>query len=341
MISNYIKSSIIYIYINMEIGSDYNLNIKINNKKLFYFSGRIAIKEILNKINYNNDKCLIPNYLCDSIFNCFSNYEYYNIDNKFDIDIDYLQNKIINDKYKLIFIINYFGNIDKNIKSIINLCKKNNIIIIEDFTHNIYSNKLYGDICLCSYRKSLPTPFGAVVIDKKEILNINQKKKFNLIYIFLILYKLFGMFLKNYKLLKWIWRPILLFCEKNINIINYSGFDYLNNLLYTYYFDKDDIIIRKKNIEYLNNNLKLKTIKKFKNNYFTYVLIFKSKELRDNIRKILIENKIYCPIYWPLNFDLEYKCNHYLTNNILCIPIDQRYNIKHMEYICRIINQHL
>ena len=51
----------------MEIGSDYNLNIKFNKNKLFYFSGRIAITEILHKINKNNEKCLIPNYLCESV----------------------------------------------------------------------------------------------------------------------------------------------------------------------------------------------------------------------------------------------------------------------------------
>lgn len=52
----------------MEIGSDFNLNIKKENN-LFFASGRIAIKNILDKfIKNKNDKCLIPNYLCDSIF---------------------------------------------------------------------------------------------------------------------------------------------------------------------------------------------------------------------------------------------------------------------------------
>jgi len=91
----------------------------------------------------------------------------------------------------------------------------------------------------------------------------------------------------------------------------------------------------------LNYYLKIKTLNKFKNNYFTYPLIFNNRNLRDKIRKILIENKIYCPIYWTLEFDNEQKCNNYLSNNILAIPIDQRYNIKNMEFICQIINQHL
>ena len=48
----------------MEIGSDFTLKIK-NEKNLFFVSGRCAIKYILNNLIKNNEKCLIPNYLCD------------------------------------------------------------------------------------------------------------------------------------------------------------------------------------------------------------------------------------------------------------------------------------
>ena len=69
----------------MEIGSDFNLKIK-EEKNLFFVSGRCAIKNILNNLIKNNKKFLIPNYLCDSIFNCFKNYDFYNIDNNLNIN---------------------------------------------------------------------------------------------------------------------------------------------------------------------------------------------------------------------------------------------------------------
>jgi len=325
----------------MEIGSDYNLNVKINSKKLFFFSGRIAIKEILKRLIKNREKCLIPNYLCDSIYNCFDNFDYYNINNNFGIDIKYLTNLIKKNNYKLIFIINYFGYVDKNIDNILKICKENNILVIEDFTHNIYSKKNYGDISLCSYRKSLPTPFGALVIDTNNILNIKKKKTLNFIYIFLIILKIIGMFLKNYFSIKWIWRPILLFCEEKINIINYSDFDYINNFFYKYYYDINDKLIRLKNSNFLHKELKIKTLNKFYKTYFTFPILFNNNKKRDEIRNILIKNKIYCPIYWPLHFDIHKECNHYITNHILCIPIDQRYNIENMKLIVNIINKHL
>lgn len=323
----------------MEIGSDYNLNLKLNTNKIFFASGRIAIKNILNYILQYNEKSLIPNYLCDSIYNCFNNFDFYKINNVFEIDIEYLINLIKKNKYKLIFIINYFGYVDKNIKTISKICKKYNIVVIEDFTHNIYTETFYGDISLCSYRKSLPSPFGAVVIYNNDKLNFNKKISINFIYIFLVFYKLIGMFLKNYLCIKWIWRPILLFCERNIDKIKYNDFDFINHIFYKYYYDIKDKTIRMQNMEYLNNNLKIKTLQKFTDTYFCFPIFFKNEEERNITRQKLIENKIYCTVYWPLDFDTNNECNHYITNHILCIPIDQRYDIKNMEYIKKILNE--
>ena len=154
----------------MEIGSDFCLHIK-KEQNLFFVSGRIAIQTILSNLIKSNDKCLIPNYLCDSIFNCFKNYDFYKIDDGFNVELNFLETLIKNNSYKLMFIINYFGKIDHNIDKIKEICKGNNIIIIEDFTHNLYTSNLYGDIGICSYRKTLETPFGGMVIDKLNLLN--------------------------------------------------------------------------------------------------------------------------------------------------------------------------
>ena len=42
-----------------------------------------------------------------------------------------------------------------------------------------------------------------------------------------------------------------------------------------------------------------------------------------------------------MDFDKEKVCNHKLVENMLCIPIDQRYNEKDMLYISDIINLYL
>ena len=61
------------------------------------------------------------------------------------------------------------------------------------------------------------------------------------------------------------------------------------------------------------------------------------------LKKVLIENKVFVATYWPNVFEwcheksLEYK----LANNIIAIPIDQRYSEREMEYIVNIINTKL
>lgn len=73
--------------------------------------------------------------------------------------------------------------------------------------------------------------------------------------------------------------------------------------------------------------------------YFLVILKFIGMLLKnhDSIKWIWIP----LLIYWPLCFDKDNICNNYITDHILCIPVDQRYNIKHMEYIANIINQAL
>lgn len=329
----------------MEIGSFYNMyfnknpfNIKIHSNKndLFFVSGRIAINFIIKNLSFN--KCLIPNYLCESIFNCFDNFNYYKIDNNLNIDIDYLNNLIgqNNLKYDLILIINYFGYIDKNISKIKNICKNNNIIILEDFTHNLFSDNLYGDICISSFRKTLPTPFGSIVKINSSKIKFNQKKSISINYLYLNFIKIIGSLLKNISYLKMVWRPILIYCEKNIDNLKYDGFDFINYYFYNYYYNLDFKKKRENNILYLKRNLNFRT-KKLENIYFCYILQFLNKKDRDTLKSHLIKNKIYCTTYWPLDFDINNKCNNNIYDKMLNIPIDQRYNINNMKYIIKCI----
>ena len=128
--------------------------------------------------------------------------------------------------------------------------------------------------------------------------------------------------------------------KKKIDTIIYDDFDYMNYFLYKYYYRRENKITRKNNIKYLNDKLIYKCDSKFVNTYFTYVILLNNKLERDNLRKYLIDNKIYCPVYWPLNFDTT-NCNQYITDRILSIPIDQRYNENDMNFIANCINRYV
>ena len=87
----------------MEIGSDFNATFPSTNN-LFYVSGRVALKYILSSLTQENDICLVPNYLCDSIINCFTNFEYYKINDSFHIDFPYLKSVLIKKKFKILYV---------------------------------------------------------------------------------------------------------------------------------------------------------------------------------------------------------------------------------------------
>lgn len=323
-----------------EIGSDYNFNpfnfmhLWFKNKlipfqktdKKFFASGRIALKYIIN--NLPNHHFLIPDYLCESIRDQFINKDYYEITNDLQINLLSLIEKIKEhqDKKLAILTIDYFGKLDPNICKVINLCKDGNILLVQDFTHDIFTNHLYGSISFCSYRKMLPTPYGGYLIDPKNIL---PKQKFNIhiIYLLLFLLKLFSMFLKNFGFLKFIWRPLLNICEKKINNIVYFGFDYLNYFFYQVLASDIENIMgkRKQNNTFLKIMVRNQSIERIRENNFSYPLVFNTEEERDLVRNKLIQNKIYSPIYWPND--------HPLSKKILFIPLDQRYNPKDYQSI--------
>ena len=89
---------------------------------------------------------------------------------------------------------------------------------------------------------------------------------------------------------------------------------------------------RKENFDYLQkklgdiNELQLKTAS------FMFPLMVKKGVV---IRKMLQEKKIYIPTLWPLVLDitkpedLEYR----MAQNILPLPIDQRYDLEDMKYM--------
>ena len=89
---------------------------------------------------------------------------------------------------------------------------------------------------------------------------------------------------------------------------------------------------RKENFEYLHERLHRINHLSLQTAMFMYPLMIKNGS---EIRKRLQTEKIYIPILWPTVFnictqdDVEYK----MSENILPLPIDQRYDISDMEYL--------
>ena len=106
------------------IGGEIELN-SSSDYEYFTDSGRSSLRLILK--NLNKKKFLVPNFLCKIILEIFNenniNYDFYQIDENLNLS----KKTILNSKYDVLYIINYFGKYQKIDKQILN--KK---IIIED-----------------------------------------------------------------------------------------------------------------------------------------------------------------------------------------------------------------
>ena len=53
------------------------------------------------------------------------------------------------------------------------------------------------------------------------------------------------------------------------------------------------------------------------------------------IKKQLCENKIFVPTYWPNISNVLTDAENYFIDNLICLPIDQRYDTTHMQFVLK------
>lgn len=72
-----------------------------------------------------------------------------------------------------------------------------------------------------------------------------------------------------------------------------------------------------------------------------FAIYLKNEYERNEIKKSLIENKIYPPVHWDIKNSVpkHFKESHSLSKRILTIPVDQRYEIRDMERIINVLNK--
>ncbi|GIW65436.1 MAG: hypothetical protein KatS3mg096_177 [Candidatus Parcubacteria bacterium] len=160
--------------------------------EIFFFnSARSALTFLLSQ-NYSEleqDSIQIkyfPAEIITQAFSClvvpnaikFANFKpiYVDIDETFNLDIEDLKRKI-SDKTKAIIIQNTFG-IPAKIDEILEIAKKNNLLIIENLTHSLgakYQNQYlgnFGNVALLSFNRNKVISSiigGALIVNNKEL----------------------------------------------------------------------------------------------------------------------------------------------------------------------------
>lgn len=349
----------------MEIGSEFwiddNNLVEASNKMPSWLrrfgnivlttSGRGALSLLLDHVKPRIKRVLLPSYVCESVILPFeiAGYEisYYDVDKYLKpIDIESIKNSNVG-----IFLhMGYFGFLTNEILSdLISSLKSESIITIEDVTHTLFSQQnkpIESDFIIGSIRKWFGIPSGGFLasdnimnfelidanVDFINIRRLSLHQKFE--------YMNSG--------------------NESIKSTYLSGFNraeyILDGDIRPYKIDHDSEVIinnldnkelqsaRQRNYDFLLKHLRdvdgIEVIFDDVENDVTPMFFpIYVKNNRDELRRKLIENEIYCPVHWPIPKQVNGHLNITTKNiydSILSIPCDQRYQIEDMR---RIINE--
>ncbi|MEE1250760.1 MAG: DegT/DnrJ/EryC1/StrS family aminotransferase [Lachnospiraceae bacterium] len=346
----------------MELGSNYDLriselsfqdnNIKryLENDSAFYVdSGRSAIKMLLPKIK--KKKILLPMYICKSVVDCFSQgfeIQYYKLDMQLKINRRSLEN-LMDENVGMVYIMHYFGKLqeENDLTYIKQMQQRYHFFILEDTTHSFLTQKeTIGDYQVCSLRKWFAVPDGGVLYTRNAKINQKMQLKEN---------ALSGkvaeaMILKNLYINKQVdcndsYRKI--FVEQEQKLDSQREICHISELTSVLLecMDYEEIAQRrKKNWDYLYGHLKNKKIKPMYPekaiDFVPFVFPILTEE-RNAFRKYLIEHNIYCAIHWPIETEKQRAIeeNSLLEQQILSLPIDQRYTEREIDYLIQVVNE--
>lgn len=292
-------------------------------------SGRNALELILSNIG-DITLLWIPLYTCDVILEPLEKlqipYNFYHIDHNLEASQDILLNK-----GEYILITNYFGIKDDYV---LRMAKKYGERIIVDNSQAFLADSVKGIRMFYSPRKFVGVPDGGIAVTP-EILDLNEFKVD-------CSYDRCSHLLKRYDCgasegYSDFRRNALGFVKKPICRMSNLTKALLSNINFKALKER-----RLENFLFLHrrlgntNSLKIPSFSDF-----ACPMIYPYYTEETSMRVRLIENKVYVPTYWPnvLKWCTSDELEYNLTNNIIPLPIDQRYGMQEMESILNIIGK--
>lgn len=309
---------------NREIGGYLSLeNIykkEYYDKLIDFNSSRNALRFIISERKIK--KIYIPVMNCDVVMKaCLKENVkilFYNINNEFF--------PILEDTDTFVYIVNYYGMFsNKEIKKLL----KHYPNMILDNTHSFFQTPINGIDTIYNCRKYFGVSDGAYLSTKLNFNNNFDRQSSK---------DMYGHLLGRF--------------EEDIAENYYMDFR-KNDLK----FDDMDIKLMSKISKNIMGTINYKSVKKIRINNFKYLdkILGKYNKLKFNnimtfmyplliddgemLKKNLIEKKIFIPTLWPnvIENTSNKSFENLMARNLVLIPIDQRYNLKDMDYISNII----
>lgn len=304
-----------YIELDRANGEEYHKNAVAVN------SGRHAVEYIIKAKNIQ--KMYIPYFLCASIRNlcekCGCEYEFYNINSDFTPDFS---KQLSEDEH--LYIVNYYGQIENDK---VQEYKKRYTNIILDNAQAFFEEPVSGVDTVYTCRKFFGVSDGGYVYtDALLSEELVQDKSYDRIRYILGRFEVdAGTFYKesadNNKL----------FATEELKKMSKLTQNLLRSLDYQDIKNK-----RKANFAYLHGKLKgyNKLNLTVPDGAFMYPLYVENGA---KLKKMLIENKIFVPTLWADTFEVADSMSIAwdYSQNIVPLPVDQRYDASDMEYIVK------
>jgi hypothetical protein len=297
------------------------------HKEAYYLTnGRACVRTII--LNENMTKCYIPNYTCDAVFHPFLleniEIEFYNINNSLEPD------KLpVLEEGAFFLYINYFGIKSDMVNSLIKTYG-NSLII--DNTHDFFQKREGTNWSFTSARKYFGVPDGAFLYSPKELTlnyerfegysnqhNIERLKGNQDI--------AFSYFQEFEKSLDCEIKRISIFSEKMLSLVDIEN----------------AIQKRKDNFNYLQSHLKNLNVLDLSSEIRNAPYCFPFLPLNAINKSKFYENQIFIPALWidptkrpEIANDFELN----LAQNLLSLPIDERYDFNDLNRILEIISDY-
>ena len=308
-----------------------------------YSSGRAALYQILYYLKQDKGilRVLLPDYLCSSVQVPVKalglEFAFYQIDESLELEQDNLS-KLYGDN-TVILLINYYGlkSLETQIKAIRNIDER--AIIIEDDVQAYYEFlKPLGDVDFkfTSLRKTFAIPDGGLVKTKHNMPVVDKPNTFGQ-------YKAAAALLKSMREGNFNDKIFLEMFEKGESLIDEEiecGMSRIAEKLYYFINDEHVKVRRLNNARYLLEELKKIGVKPILPLNEGHVPLFIPIALknRDQVRKAMFQNEIFCPVHWPLD-GLELKRGKIMAETELSLIIDQRYGNNEMNCIINILKE--
>lgn len=260
-------------------------------------------------------KILMPKFMCDSCDKVLSDngvaVEYYSIGMDF--------KPLISDREDWLYVVNFYGQLSNEY-----LASLGDRVIVDN-AQAYFQDHIPGIDTLYTCRKFFGVADGAILYTDKIVEITEQDESFERMHFLLGRYErsaseFYSEYVENNHFFKN--EPIRRMSKLTENLLHGIDYDFVKKR-------------RTENFAYLDGRLKgiNKLSLTIPEGAFMYPLYIVNGA---EIRKELQAKKIFIPTLWPAVFNIcsENEPEYDMAKNILPLPVDQRYTIEDMKYIC-------